>query len=212
MGRFWYNNYMGKITKIEKQKKAKDRVNIYIDDKFEFGISSLLLVDYDLYRGKEVTEEDIKKYKEGDDLSKCLSKAYHFLSFRMRSEKEMFDKLSEKYNEFTVNKSIEKLKEYNYINDIDFARVWVRSRKSEKSINALKFELKRKGVKPQDIEIVIYDLDSDSELTAAIELINTRKKFQNLDKNEAYKKIGGFLSRRGYSYDIIKKVIDNLFS
>ena len=48
---------MPKITKIEPQKR-KGRVNIYIDEKFSFGISEILLIDYDLYE-----KRDIKKIK-----------------------------------------------------------------------------------------------------------------------------------------------------
>lgn len=205
-----YNFCMGKITKIEEQKKAKDRVNIYVDDVFAFGLSSLLLVDCDIYKGKEVNEAEIEKYKSGDDLAKCLAKAYNFLSYRMRSEKEMREKLLEKYNEEIVEKAIQKLAEYNYVNDDDFGRAWVNSRKLGRSKKAISFELKRKGLTEEVIERSLNDLDSDSEFEAALELIKSRKKYHDLSRDEAYQKVGGFLSRRGYGYDVIKKVIKEM--
>jgi regulatory protein len=181
---------MPHITKIEEQKKAKDRVNIYVDGVFSFGLSALLLVDYDIYRGKEIAETEIEKYKEGDSLSKCLAKAYRFLSYRMRSEKEMRDKLLEKYEDATVSAAIEKLKGYNYVNDVDFARAWVRSRKDGRSIRTLEFELKQKGLSADDIMSSVSELDKEDEYTAALALIESRKKYKGLTKDEAYQKIG----------------------
>lgn len=199
-----------KITKIEEQKKAKNRVNIYIDNEFAFGISSLLLVDYDLYKGKEISSSEIEKYKEGDNLSKCLTRAYRFLSFRPRSEKEMREKLLEKYDEETVKKSIKKLKNLNYVNDEEFARMWINSRRSGRSKKALEFELKKKGVDAELINKSLSNLNKDDEVDAALKLVQSRRKYQGLSGNEAYQKIGGFLSRRGYSYEIIKEVIKKI--
>jgi len=202
---------MPKVTRIEEQKKDKNRVNIYIDDEFSFGMSALLLVDYDIYKGKEVTQKEIERYKEGDDLTKCLAKAYRFLSYRPRSEKEMRDKLLEKFDQDNVDEAIEKLKKYSYIDDAEFARAWVCSRESGRSAKAISFELKRKGIAPEIIEEATSGLNSEKELSLALDIVNSKSKYQGLTKPDAYKKVGGFLSRRGYSYEIIKKVIEELY-
>jgi regulatory protein len=200
-----------KITKIEEQKKTKGRVNVYVDDEFSFGINANLLVDLDIYKGKEVSPAEIERYKESDNLSKCLSKAYRFLSYRPRSEKEMREKLLEKYDPEIVDEAIEKLREYKYVDDAEFSRIWAESRKSGHSARAISFELQKKGISKEIIESTIESLDKESEYQAAIDLVKNKSKYQNLSKEDAYKKVGGFLSRRGYSYDIIKKVISELY-
>lgn len=202
---------MPKITKLEEQKKRAGRINIYIDDTFAFGISDKLLLDYDLYKGKELKEKDIKKIKEAENISKCLDKAYRFLSFRPRSEKEMREKLGERFEEDTVFAAITKLKKYNYINDADFARMWVSSRSSGRSAKALAFELKRKGIERSIIDDALVEIDSEVEFKSAIDLVRAKSKYFKLEKVEAYPKIGGFLARRGYNYDIIKRVISELY-
>lgn len=199
-----------KITSIEPQKKTRGRVSIYIDDVFSFGITEKLLIDFDLYKGKEVTEKEIAKFKSGDSLAKCMEKAYHFLSYRPRSEQEMTRKLLEKYDEKTVDDAIEKLKEYNFVDDAEFARMWVNSRMSSRSKKALSFEMKQKGIFKEIIEEALADIDLDKEYEAALELVNKRAKYKGLNRNESYKKIAPFLSRRGYSYEVIKKVIDSI--
>lgn len=198
---------MGKITAIEPQTKAKNRTNIFVDDKFAFGIDERLLIDYDLFVGKEITGKDVEKYKEGDDYQKCMEKAFRFLSFRPRSEKEMRDKLLEKYGEATVKRAMKKLAEYGYVSDAEFARMWVSSRKLGRGKRALSFELSRKGVAKDVIEEALSDLSNDLEFESALELVKKRSKFKNLDRNGKYQKIAPFLARRGFSYDIIKKVI-----
>jgi regulatory protein len=201
---------MNQITKIEQQKKRVGRVSIYIDGEFAFGISDKLLVDYDLFKGKELTDADIEKIKGAESITKCLDKAYHFLSFRPRSEKEMRDKLLEKFEPETVEVAITKLKEYKFIDDEDFANMWVRSRGDGRGARALAFELKRKGIDPLTIESALAGIDKDKEFKSALELVESKSKYKGLDRNEAYKKVGGFLSRRGFSYDIIKKVIEEI--
>lgn len=199
-----------KITAIEPQKKAKDRANIFIEGKYSFGVPQKLIVDLDLYKGKEISKEDIEKYKKEDSLSKCLDKAYRFLSYRPRSEKEITEKLLERYDEKTVKKAVKKLKEYKYISDRDFAKSWVASRLLGRSKKALRIELVKKGVNKEIIEESLSDIDSETEYKNALNLVKSKRKYQNLTRDEAYKKVGGFLSRRGYSYDVIKKVINEI--
>lgn len=197
-----------KITAIEHQKKTKERVNIFIDGEYSFGLPEKLLVDLNLYRGKEVSEKELQKYKKEDSLAKCLDKAYRFLSYRMRSEKEVRDKLLEKYDAKTVQEAIKKLREYKYISDSEFARSWVQNRITGRSKRALKVELLKKGIKKEVIDEALSDINSDAEYENALALVRSLRKYQNLTREEAYKKVGGFLSRRGYSYEIIKKVIN----
>lgn len=200
---------MNKITKIEPQKR-KGRVNIYIEGEFSFGLSEMLVIDYGLYVGKTISKKDIKKYKEGDNIRKCADKAYSLLATRQRSEKEIRDKLLEKFNENNVEACIKKLKEYKYIDDTDFANRWVSERSVKKGKRALKIELKKKGIAEKIIEEALLNVNEDTELQSAILLVSSKKKYQNLSKDEAYKKIGSFLSRRGYSYSTIKEVIKKL--
>lgn len=199
-----------KITSIESQKKRPGRVNVYLDGEFAFGISDKLLVDFDLYKGKELSQSELENIKGGENVGKAMDKAYRFLSFRPRSEKEMRDKLSEKFEQETVDEAIGKLKSYNFINDEEFARMWVNSRQSGRSAKALAFELKRKGLEKSVIDGALSDVDKESELESALELVRSKSKYQGLEKQEAYQKIGGFLARRGYNYDIIKKVIEEV--
>lgn len=205
-----YNKEM-QITKIESQKKAPGRVNVYVDGEFAFGLAEGLFLDYGLYKGKEVTAAEIEKIKEGDDLKKCLDKAYRFLSYRPRSEKEMKDKLLEKYQEPTALKAINKLKEYNLVNDNDFALAWVRSRQKQKGKKVIQLELTKKGIAKEVAAEALKGVTVDSELETAKALVLSKSRFKSLTKDEAFRKVSTFLGGRGYSYEVIKKIIKELY-
>ncbi|MDD3481255.1 MAG: RecX family transcriptional regulator [Patescibacteria group bacterium] len=202
---------MAKITKIEQQKRGA-RVNIYIDGEFVVGLPNALLIDYDLHIGKELTDKEITKLKNANVRSKCLDSAYRFLSFRPRSEKEMRDKLSEKkYDPTLVDKVVKELKLKNYVNDKDFVRFWVENRAQGRGKRMLTSELLKKGVKKEDIDEGLSEITENQEYDNALKLVKNKKKYQELGKHEAYNKVGSFLSRRGYSYDIVKKLIRELY-
>jgi regulatory protein len=201
---------MGKITEIRTQKK-KGRVNVYVNERFSFGISDALLIDFDLFVGKELSEREIKKIKEGNNKSKCLEKSFRLLSVRPRSEKELSEKLSKKFDKQTVNNTLEKLKDYKYLNDEEFTKSWISSRKTGRGKKALFFELKQKGIKKETLEKELGEISHKDELENAFSLVKKKTKYKNLSRNEAFKKVAPFLSRRGFSYEVVKKVINSLY-
>ena len=62
---------MSKITKIEAQKRTKDRVNIYIDESYAFSVSTELVYREGLRKDLEINEEKLKKVVKEDNIIKC---------------------------------------------------------------------------------------------------------------------------------------------
>lgn len=152
-------------------------------------------------------KERVKKY---------LENTYRYLGIRNRSEKEIRDYLLKKKAESEIVEYIvELLKKQKFLNDEEFARVWVssRARFRPKGKNALKFELKQKGIAREIIEKVLQQENEDlpDELTQAKRLIESRiKKLQGASRQEVYHKVGAFLARRGFDWDTIKRSIDEV--
>ncbi|MEW8957272.1 MAG: recombination regulator RecX, partial [Clostridium sp.] len=95
---------MGKITKIEAQKKHKDRVNIFIDDEFAFGCDGELLYKFSLNKGSSIDKEKIIKIIKEEEFIKCKSYCLNVVSRGLKTEKEIRDKLYEKsYDEDIVD-------------------------------------------------------------------------------------------------------------
>ena len=134
-------------------------------------------------------------------------RAVQFLSFRARSVAEVIRYLRDKdYAAEVIDSTVNRLLEQNYLNDEDFARAWLRNREqlSPRGQQALRYELRQKGVSDQIIDTVLADLAEDELAWAAVE--NKLSRWQNLPEQEFKKKLVSFLSRRGFSYAIANDI------
>jgi len=149
-----------------------------------------------------------------DMQKKYIELVYRYLGIRNRSEKEIRDYLTKKKAESSViEKIVSLLYEQKFLNDETFARSWVaqRARFRPKGKSALKFELLQKGISKEPIEQILAEKNEElpDELTQAKGLIERRiQKLQGQPRQEIYNKVGAFLARRGFSWEIIKKAID----
>jgi regulatory protein len=146
---------------------------------------------------------------------KYLDLSYRYLSIRNRSEKEMRDYLSEKKaTGEVIEKIIASLKEKKFLNDEAFARSWIlsRARLKPKGKVLLQIELRQKGIQDDIIKKVLQEVQEEisDELEQAKSLIVKRmERMSGKPRNEIYQKVGGFLSRRGFNWEIVKKAIDD---
>jgi regulatory protein len=150
-----------------------------------------------------------------DHYERYLNLAYFYLSIRNRSVKEMREYLTKKKApEEVISKIISLLLEKKFLNDETFARSWVlnRARLKPKGKTFLKFELRQKGITDEIIEKVLTEVQEEipDELEQAKSLIGKRmERLKGASREEIYQKVGGFLARRGFTWDIVKKAIDD---
>lgn len=156
-----------------------------------------------------------------DEFEKYLNSALKFLSFRPRSEKEVHDNLlKKKATPEVIERIINTLKEQKFLNDEDFTKWWIEQRLKfrPRSLKIIKLELRQKGIIQDIIDEARLSLekDEDNELTnndlaSAKKLVNKKlPRYANLEKQEVYQKLGGFLARKGFDWDTIKKSIDDV--
>lgn len=134
-----------------------------------------------------------------------------YLSFRVRSTKEIRDYLARKnFIEATIDAVVEKLNELKFLNDEEFAKAWIESRQKNKGKSkfVLKNELRLKGLNNELIEQVLKEAQEDFE-TAGILFERKKDKMKGLSPEEFKKKMGSFLQRRGYSWNIIGRLLEN---
>ncbi len=149
-----------------------------------------------------------------DQFKKYLNPVYRYLSIRNRSEKEIRDYLKKKNaSDEVVEHIVELLKKQKFINDEVFARAWVsyRGRISPRGRHLLRIELKQKGISKEIIDKILIEEIEDlpDDLMQAKQIIEKRiERLQGQPRQEIYNKVGGFLMRRGFGFDIAKKAID----
>jgi regulatory protein len=201
-----------KITKIAQQKRSS-RVNVFIDDKFAFGLSKKTLIDFDLYEGEILNEKEIEKILEKDQLTKAIEKSFRLLGIRPRSQKELEKKLKEKgFAQKIIKKAIKRIKNLGYLDDKKFAKAWLEARKSSsKGKYIVERELKQKGIAEKIVKKTISYYTQKDEFKIANQLVKKKEKtYKKLSPLEKKIKISRFLANRGFSWEVIRKVLEKI--
>lgn len=146
--------------------------------------------------------------------NKAKDYAFRLLKFRIRSEAELYQRLKrKKFDEHTIEKVILFLKDKEFINDQQFARLWVEDKiKRPLGLRRIREELKRKGIDKKIIEEVLTEAQSNyNEESIVLELAKRRlERLKNLDPRKARTRLYAYLLRRGFSPDSILDVIIQL--
>lgn len=201
------------ITRIKPQKNKK-RVNVYLDNKFAFGLDLDNYMKLGLKVGQKVTDKKVEEMVNKAEFQKTLDKLLRFATLRPRSEKEIKDRLIKyKAHDSLHKKLFNKLKRLDLLDDEKFAKWWVEQRLQFrfKSRRELEYELRIKGVNSELVNQLISELvNQEKEIEMAKKLIEKKKyRWEILPAMERKKKIREFLGRKGFGWDVVRKVTSN---
>ena len=195
----------GRITSLETQARDANRVNVFLDGTFAFGLHGELAASEGLAVGDELSAERVTALQAMDDVSKATEAALRLLTVRPRSEREVRDRLRRKgYGAAAIDATIAKLEGWRYLDDAEFARAWVANREANqpRGRRLLEQELRQKGVEREVVRDTIDAADLD-EAQTALDLGRAKlRSYANLDPAVA---------RRGYGYDVVRPTLDRLF-
>jgi len=200
------------ITAIKAQKRNNQRVNIYLDGSFAFGLSRF--VAGWLEPGRKLTDADVEKLLKEDSYEIAFQKALQFINYRPRSIEETRRRLFKKgFSEAVVKKTIVKLLERKWLDDMDFSRQWIENRNTfrPRSERLLSYELRLKGVSDDIIQRALEKFGGDENELAFQAGTKKAKQSQHLPKPDFQKKVGGYLGRRGFHYGIVKPTVERLW-
>jgi regulatory protein len=204
-----------RITKIEVQKRRPRRRSLFLDGDFFCGVEEEVVVKLRLKEGKEIDDEEIARIAETEEETKARRYGISLLSYRMRSRKELSRRLQRKgYSQETVDRVTSDLEEAGLIDDLEFARLWMRSRmeSSPRSFYAIRRELFQKGVDREKIENAQCELEREfDEKEIALSLAKKRlSRLKGLEKRDRERRLLGFLKRRGFDYETVRSVLAEL--
>jgi len=201
------------ITKIEKQKKNSKRWNLYIDGEFACGISEDTFLNFGFRTNDEISEDILNEVKRFDEYQYAKKSALDFLSYRIRSKKEIVDKLKSKnISQETIEKTIGHLEKLGLINDEEFAKLLVQSStgKNPSGKSVIRQKLFKKGISKEIIEKVLSETFTEkNEKSLILDIFNKyKKRLTGLDKNHKRKKMFEHLARKGFDFDIINEILN----
>jgi len=140
------------------------------------------------------------------DYNKALNYSYLLLKYRPRAKREIVERLTKKgFSSLVIDKVVSSLENYNYINDEEFAHLFVSScRLKGWGRKKIDYTLKRFGITESLRKEVLKDkLKFREDLKELIKRRLARYK----QKKNAYHKIVRHFAARGFDYsDIIKEL------
>ena len=203
----------GVITALEVQKRNKERVNVFIDGEYAFGLS--LMEAARLKKGQVLSAGEIARLKGEDAVVQAVESAAHFLSYRPRSLQEVRRNLKEKELPPEVTEAaVERLMALGYLDDEAFARYWVQNRAEFKPLShrALRQELRQKGIADSIINEVLAGQDEQGLAYEAAQ--GQLRRLRQKTPREFKTKMSAFLQRRGFSYsttqDVVVRIIEEM--
>ncbi len=194
----------GVITALKAQKHNKERVSVFLDGEFAFGVT--LDVAARLHKGQHLDDAAIAALRTQDEVDKAVQAALHFLATRPRSRAEVERRLTEKgHAPEAIEAALTRLEQREYVDDAAFAAYWVenRARFRPRSAAAVRYELRRKGVDTETIQTALSEIDEESAAWNAVE--RQLDRWQGLTNEELERKIITYLARRGFGFELARK-------
>lgn len=198
---------MPTITALTMQKRNQERVNVFLDGAFAFGLP--LDAALSLKVGDVVSAEKIAELRALDEYDKARTSALNYLSYRPRSSAEVRDNLRRiGFDDLLADKVVERLTALQLLDDAAFARFWVEQRDTFKprSHLVLRQELRRKGIAPDIIDRALADVDQGASARLAAD--QRAPRLAHLDYETFRNKLGSYLQRRGFGYELVRTVVD----
>lgn len=198
------------ITRLVFHPRRHGIVEIHLDDHSIFAIPDTEASCFQ--PGQPLEEDDLARLQALEQETSAFERALRFLESRPRSRREIESNLSRgRYTAETIAVVLERLQRLGYADDEAFAQWWLANRTQFKprGAQALRFELRQKGVSGGAVDEAIAELD-DAELALTAGQSKAAR-WQGLDEAEFRKKMFSFLQRRGFAYEIARHATEQLW-
>ncbi len=198
---------MGEITAITPQKKDKTRCNIEVDGRFFCGMKLVTVMQYRLKAGMEVTEDMLSEVQLESEKETALDKALFHITAAMKTEREIRDFLRRKgYLDGVCDYVVDKLKEYNFLDDKAYACAYAESMSMKKGVRLIAMELKQKGISDEAIGAAISEISCEDE--AAKNALEKYLRGKDVSDRNVIRKAYAHLLSKGFGYDVARRALE----
>src|ERR1051325_2660192 len=206
---------MAVITEIVEPKGKPNRRRVYLDGKFAFSVKLNVVAKFRLREGMELSPQQIEAIEQGEIRQECLDRAMKYLSGRLHSREELRKKLvRQEYSAAMIDEVLEELKRLGYVDDERFAKTKALSAAQHKHHGPRRamVELMRAGVKKDVANAAVGGGDESNDNVAEARKLAMKQaaRLRKLDPQVAKRRLAGMLARRGFDYDSIRPVIEEV--
>ena len=203
----------GTVTAVKAQKKDLDRVSVFLDGAFAFGLAADLAVGEGLRKGLRLTPEAQHALLQKEEVMAARRAAMDYLSLGAKTATEVRRSLSRRgFSEVAAEDAVAQMERYGYLDDAAYASAFARGRAASRGHGPqrLRADLIKKGVSREAIDRALEELDADdlADSARALALKRWRALSGEEDPRKRKKKTSDFLLRRGFSFDQVREAVD----
>jgi regulatory protein len=200
------------VTAVERQPRRR-RVNVFVNGRFALVLGTELAAERDVRPGRSLTQDELSALADLEARRSALESALRLLAYRPRSERELRDRLARKrFRRPIIDEALGRLREMGYLDDAAFARFWTETRQSlrPRSSRLVAAELRRMGVEKDTSEQATAGISDED---AAFQAAGARlRALRGLEYQRFRERLGGFLTRRGFTYDVARRTIERCWA
>lgn len=197
------------VTKIESVTKTKFK--IFLDDKFAFVLYKGELARYGIKEGAILEQDQYDEIVNIVLLKRAKLRAMHLLEMQDRTWSQLKEKLQQSlYPDEIIEKAMDYVKSFGYIDDSRYAVNFIRSRQSFKSRREIEGLLRQKGISKEVLDFAMEECYDKAEEKDAIKKLILKKRIDPLTATDGeLQKLYGYLARKGFKYEDIRQVIQD---
>jgi regulatory protein len=206
-----------KILSISlKNEKKRKRYIVTLSNNNAFEVSEDVLIDKSLYINKEIYKTDLDKILLRESFSNVREAALVLLNYRMRSKKELYQKLVKKgYKNDMVIEIINDFEKKGWLDDEKFGLAYSREQINRNKLGpiALKYKLKKFLDSEELIQQISSAIYSEIEIEEIINQVLYRHGIDVINNNENLKrKLINKLKRKGHYWQDIDDALNKYLS
>ncbi|KAA9006460.1 regulatory protein RecX [Paenibacillus spiritus] len=200
------------ITRVERMKKSRSRYIIYFGE-IAVPIHEDIMIKYRMMSGRSFGKTELLEIIQADERQRAYAEGLRYLESKPRTAVEISRRLRQKeFSESVVEVAVERLTRERFVDDRQYASRWAEQRITghRKGKLWVRQELREKGIEKSLIAEALEGISEEEEFDGALQL--GRRKWSS-SKGEAIdrrRKTGAYLMRRGYSGDIVRRVLNEL--
>ncbi len=197
------------VTKIEPVTKTKFK--IFLEEKFAFVLYKGELARYGIKEGAILEEKQYHEILNTILLKRAKLRAMHLLEMQDRTWSQLKEKLQQNlYPDETIEKAMEYVKSFGYVDDHRYAVNFVKGRQGFKSKREIEALLMQKGISKELLTLAMEECYDKTEEKDAIRKLMAKKRIDPFTASEEeLQKFYGYLARKGFRYEDIRQVIQD---
>lgn len=208
----------GRLTAVTPQVRNPQRVSLFLDGEFVLGVDAEVAAQLGLRPGQTVDRALLEQARVRDEEARARRDALAYLAGQPRTRRQVERQLGRRgYSSEAVRAALTYLSERGWLDDREYARLYVRQQLESRTPpgeRRLAADLRRRGVPPDlAAEVLAAALAGGDPVGPAVELARRRLERTTFpDRDAAYRRLAGFLTRRGYDGETVARALDQVLA